>query len=136
MNQEQAKRDILPKLDQSTCLLVMDWAMKFLQLRYREKENDWYGKRGLSWHISSVVSSSQNQEEDAECLQEDANRQDLIEKVNTELTVLHPICYDKFDMCECYHSNTLQEFSGAMLKIICSHFEIPVKLRDKKRKFS
>ena len=108
--------------------------MKFpLQLRYREKENDRYGKRGLSWHISSVVSSSQNQEEDAGCLQEDANRQDLIEKVNTELTVLHPICYDKFDMCECYHNNTLQEFSGAMLKIICSHFEIPVKSRDKKK---
>ena len=109
------------------------WAMKFLQLRYREKESDWYGKRGLSWHISSVVSSSQNQEEDAECLQEDANRQDLIEKVNTQLNVLHPISYDKFDLCECYHSNTLQEFSGAMLKIICSHSEIHVKLRDKKK---
>ena len=36
----------------------MDWAMKFLQLRYREKQSEWYGKRGLSWHISSVISIS------------------------------------------------------------------------------
>ena len=104
-------------------------------LDYEVPESDWYGKRGLSWHISSVVSSRQNQEEDAECLQEDANRQDLIEKVNTQLNVLHPICYDKFDLCECYHSNTLQEFSGATLKPAsdCSPFEIPVKSRDKKK---
>ena len=80
-----------------------------------------------------MVGISPDQEEDAECLQDEANRQDLIEKVNTQLNVLHPICYDKFDLCERYHSNTLQEFSVAMLKIICSHFEIPVKSRDKKK---
>ena len=34
----------------------MDWAMKFQQLRYREKQSDWYAKRGLSWHISTVIS--------------------------------------------------------------------------------
>ena len=80
-----------------------------------------------------MVGISPDQEEDAECLQDEANRQDIIEKVNTQLNVLHPICYDKFDLCERYHSNTLQEFSVAMLKIICSHFEIPVKSRDKKK---
>ena len=56
VNQECAKQDILARLDQGSCLIVMDWAMKFLQLRYREKRSDWYGKRGLSWHISSVIS--------------------------------------------------------------------------------
>ena len=30
--------------------------MKFLQLKYRERQCDWYGKRGLSWHISTVIS--------------------------------------------------------------------------------
>jgi len=80
-----------------------------------------------------MVGISPDQEEDAECLQDEANRQDLIEKVSTQLNILHPICYDKFDLCERYHSNTLQEFSVAMLKIICSHFEIPVKSRDKKK---
>ena len=30
--------------------------MKFVQMRYREKQSDWFGKRGLSWHIGSVIS--------------------------------------------------------------------------------
>ena len=33
----------------------MDWAMNLLQLKYREKQSDWFGKRGLSWHISTVI---------------------------------------------------------------------------------
>ena len=37
-------------------LIVIDWAMKFQQTRFREKQSDWYDKRGLSWHVSSVVS--------------------------------------------------------------------------------
>ena len=55
-NQESDKQDVLKGLDYSSNLIVMDWAMKFPQLRYREKQSDWYGKRGLSWHVSSVVS--------------------------------------------------------------------------------
>ena len=33
-------------------LVVLDWAMKFLPGKYRESKADWYGKRGISWHIS------------------------------------------------------------------------------------
>ena len=55
-NQERAKQEIIESLDPSSNLIVMDWAMKFLQIRFREKQSDWYGKRGLSWHVSSVVS--------------------------------------------------------------------------------
>ena len=39
-NQERAKQDVLAMLDSSSRLVVMDWAMKFLQLRYREKQSD------------------------------------------------------------------------------------------------
>ena len=28
--------------------------MKFLPQRYRESQADWFGKRGISWHISVV----------------------------------------------------------------------------------
>ena len=54
-NQESAKQEILQNLDGDSVLIVIDWAMKFLQLKYREKQSDWFEKRGLSWHISSVV---------------------------------------------------------------------------------
>ena len=37
VNQECAKQDLIANLDQTSCLLVIDWAMKFLQLRYIER---------------------------------------------------------------------------------------------------
>ena len=33
--------------------------MKFLQMKYREKQSEWFAKRGLRWHISSVISKDQ-----------------------------------------------------------------------------
>ena len=33
--------------------------MNFLQMKYREKQREWFAKRGLSWHISSVISKDQ-----------------------------------------------------------------------------
>ena len=56
INQERAKQNVLDNLDESSVLIVADWAMKFEQTRFREKQSDWYGKRGLSWHVSSVIS--------------------------------------------------------------------------------
>ena len=80
-----------------------------------------------------MVRISPDQEEDTQCLQEDSNRQELIHKVNKQLNVSHPICYDTYDLCEHYLSNTLQEFNVAMLKTICNHFETPTKSKDKKK---
>ena len=54
-NQECGKQAVLETLDDSSILVVIDWAMKFLQIRYREKQSDWFGKRGLCWHVSSVI---------------------------------------------------------------------------------
>ena len=55
INQEEAKQDALRSADDTSAILIMDWAMKFLQIRYREKQSDWFGERGLSWHISTVI---------------------------------------------------------------------------------
>ena len=56
--QEPAKQKVLSSLDKNSALIVMDWAMKFLQLRHREKQSDWYGKKGISWHVSSVITKN------------------------------------------------------------------------------
>ena len=57
-NQDRAKQDVIENLSSSSNLIIiiMVWAMNFLQMRYREKQSDWFGKRGLSWHISSAIS--------------------------------------------------------------------------------
>ena len=42
-------------LNNNSVFILCDWAMKFLQVKYREKQTDWFGKRGLNWHISSCI---------------------------------------------------------------------------------
>ena len=51
-NQEEAKHQIFLALSPSTVCIVLDWAMKFLPRKYREDTQDWFGKRGISWHIA------------------------------------------------------------------------------------
>ena len=53
--QDEAKQETLNELDQETCLIICDWAMKFLRLKYRENMSEFFGKRGISWHVSAAV---------------------------------------------------------------------------------
>ena len=52
INQDDARLDILDSLDETSVLLIEDWAMKFLPRKYRESQTDWFGKRGISWHVT------------------------------------------------------------------------------------
>ena len=52
LNQDQARLDVIDELDESSVLLVQEWGMKFLPRKYRESQRDWFGKRGLSWHVT------------------------------------------------------------------------------------
>ena len=68
MNQEAAKQDVLNKLDERSCLIVMDWAMKFLPQRFRERMSDFFGKRGKSWHVSAVITKPKGGRLEVDCL--------------------------------------------------------------------
>lgn len=118
VNQECAKQDIVAELDQTSCLLVIDWAMKFLQLRYREKQSDWYGKRGLSWHISSVISRSQSDTTEVisyahlfdQCTQDWYAVTSILEDLLKQMKVKNPLLqtvYLRSDEAGCYHNNSL-----------------------------
>ena len=52
INQDEARLDIIEALNETSIWLVEDWAMKFIPRKYRESRRDWFGKRGLSWHIT------------------------------------------------------------------------------------
>ena len=54
VRQDQARLDVIELLDEGRVLIVSDWAMKFLPQMFRESQQDWFGKRGISWHISVV----------------------------------------------------------------------------------
>ena len=55
INQDEARLDIIKALDNTSVLVVLHWAMKFIPRKYRERQADWFGKRGLSWHISVAM---------------------------------------------------------------------------------
>lgn len=39
--------------------MVADWAMKFLPRKFREGQTDWFGKRGINWHITVTMLKSE-----------------------------------------------------------------------------
>jgi hypothetical protein len=51
INQDGARLDILKASDDSSVLVVLDWAMMCIPRKYRESQADWFGKRGLPLHI-------------------------------------------------------------------------------------
>lgn len=118
VNQELAKDDILQLLDQSNCLIIMDWAMKFLPVHYREKMSDFFGKRGRSWHVSAIITKNSSGDFDVDCLVHlfDACKQDwltvacvlehvllTIKKENKDIDTV----YLKSDNAGCYHNPRL-----------------------------
>ena len=52
INQDRARLEVLASLDSTGVLIVQDFAMKFMPVQYREAQSDFFGKRGLSWHVS------------------------------------------------------------------------------------
>ena len=52
VNQDSARVELLRELDESSVLLVQDWAMKYLPRKYRESQTDWFAKRGIPWHVT------------------------------------------------------------------------------------
>ena len=60
INQERAKSKILANLEKHQCLIVMDWAMKWLPKRFRETQSEWFGKKSISWHVSACITRTEN----------------------------------------------------------------------------
>ena len=62
VHQDAAKTAVVDALTQTEALLIMDWAMKFLPTSYRETQRDWFGKKGLPWHITVAITEDKNEE--------------------------------------------------------------------------
>ena len=118
-NQDEAKQHILQNLDASSCLVIMDWAMKFLPVQYREQMSDFFGKRGRSWHISAVITrATVESKHEVECFVHIFNNctqnsfavlsiiEDLLHKVKQEYPVVNS-AYLRSDNAGCYHNGPL-----------------------------
>ncbi|CAF4400911.1 unnamed protein product [Rotaria sp. Silwood2] len=61
VNQDLGRECILDVLGEDTIYLNLDFAMKWLPVKYREDQTNFFGKRGITWHIT-VVSRRKEQE--------------------------------------------------------------------------
>ena len=119
VTQEEAKQGALSQLDDETCLIVVDWAMKYLPQRYREQMSEFFGKRGRSWHVSAVITHLHNEERyEVECfvhLLNNCNQNSfavmsVIEHLLHTIKQEYPLINKAFlrsDNAGCYHNGPL-----------------------------
>ena len=113
--QDAARTDVLELLDESSVMMTMDWAMKFLPQKYRESQTDWFAKRGISWHIAVTVRKSNGNLQSQSfvhildnCTQDSALVIRIIIHVLEILKREHPEISRAFlrsDNAGCYHSS-------------------------------
>lgn len=139
LRQDKSRIDMINELDKSTVLITQDWAMKFLPQKYRETQSDWFGKRGISWHISVVVrrtAAGQLQHQAfvhiaKNCSQDSDDVASIMEHTLRHLKSEHPeitAAAYKQDNTGCYHS-------AAMLTA-CHFMEKETGIRVKRIDFS
>lgn len=124
MRQDRARTDILDTLDDSSVLITQDWAMKFLPQKYRESQSDWFGKRGISWHISVAARKNQGKLQSQSFVQvvENCNQDSfavvrIIEHILSTLKREHPevtSAYLRQDNAGCYHSSVMLTACSSM----------------------
>ena len=50
----------LESMSENPCLIVVDWAMKWLVLYAREQQSAFYTKAGLNWHQVCIIDKNGN----------------------------------------------------------------------------
>ena len=97
VNQDNARTDVIECLDDSKVLLVQDWAMKFLPRQYRESQEEWFDKKGISWHITVAIRKKESEIETQaivhvveKCIQHSPCVVQLMEHVLSTLKREHP----------------------------------------------
>ena len=118
VRQDQSRLDVLECLNPETVLVVNDWAMKFLPQLYRESQQDWFGKRGISWHIAVVFRRVSGELQSQafvhiiqSCSQDSTSAVLIMQHVLKTLKTEHPEVTTAFfrqDNAGCYHcANTV-----------------------------
>uniref|UniRef100_A0A0N5BC01 C2H2-type domain-containing protein n=1 Tax=Strongyloides papillosus TaxID=174720 RepID=A0A0N5BC01_STREA len=52
---ETVKKEILSNMENNSCIVIVDWAQKLLPFKRLETQAEYFGKRGISWHLSHVI---------------------------------------------------------------------------------
>lgn len=136
VNQDSARVDLLEKLDEASVLLVQDWAMKYLPRKYRESQTDWFGKRGIPWHVT-VASKREGDEMQMltfvhifeACNQDScavlAVMADVIRQLKVKIPKLESVYYRQ-DNAGCYHCGA----NMVCARVLGEQFGVTIKRLD------
>ena len=53
--QDLCRHDHFKKQAEDKVVVILDWAMKFLPLIYREKQSERFSQKGFNWHVTVCV---------------------------------------------------------------------------------
>ena len=125
-HQDQARQDALSHLHEKTVIVINDWAMKLLPMKFRETQSQWFAKRGMSWHFSAVIHQSGHPDCQAEgngeytihtyvavldnCKQDWFSVSCIIKEVLVTVKETHPSVSSailRSDNAGCYHNSSL-----------------------------
>ena len=91
--------------------------MKFLQIKFREKQSEWFAKRGITWHTCSVVArTGEKLEASSYAYLFNSVSQDwfpvlsILENLMSVIERSDPLiakAYLRSDEAGCYHNSTL-----------------------------
>ena len=73
-------------------------------------------------------------ESDTQAEQYETELQELREGIIAKVAKKHPICYERFNLCELSQQNKLKKFNIEMLVRICEHFELDIATVSRIRK--
>ena len=82
INQDLCRENLLDKLSNDEIYLDLDWAMKFLPVKSREPQSEFFGKRGISWHITVVMKNDVRVEDENNTFDKDSNVLDDSQQIN------------------------------------------------------
>jgi len=114
--QDLIKYEILNNLSDKDIYIHMDWAMKFIPISYRESQEQFFGKRGISWHVTCIVFSDEEKKKTSTFIHLfDNTSQDAFSVLNIIDSIMNNIknrfgsrnLFFRSDNAGCYHSQMI-----------------------------
>ena len=111
----------------SECLQTQQIRSFFSRLAAAQRNNVQNPEELIEDDVRDLESDSQAERYETEL-------QQLHQGIIAEVTEKHPICYERFNLCELSQQNKLKKFNIDMLVRICEHFELNIATVSRKRK--
>ncbi|CAB4012091.1 Transposon Tf2-6 poly [Paramuricea clavata] len=113
VHQDTAK-NILEEMKPNQVLIIMDWAMNFLPVSYRETQSECFGKKGRPWHVCAPIFKKPDEDFEVKtffhlfdnCTQDWFSVASIIEDILSNLKESYPEISEAFlrsDNAGCYH---------------------------------